>query len=151
MSQECRLSRFGSYPVREFNRISCSYCYSLLVYVFSDIKFGFNVTQTGHFMANNVNHLLDPLNKNDSLVIKDSMRSNEYDKWRTCCFEAEKCCLQVMSKYSVTTLSNLSCNSIWDGWSCHSVTPAGSVSQVDCPSHFIEDTCNSVIGIFLNK
>lgn len=40
-----------------------------------------------------------------------------------------------------------SCQSIWDGWSCHQTTPAGNISQVKCPDHFIADTCNSILGL----
>lgn len=38
------------------------------------------------------------------------------------------------------------CPPIWDGWSCHSATPAGHTSTIKCPEHFIADTCNSILG-----
>jgi hypothetical protein len=41
--------------------------------------------------------------------------------------------------------TELSCNSIWDGWSCHGETQAGTTSKIRCPSHMVEDTCNSIL------
>lgn len=45
-----------------------------------------------------------------------------------------------------TNGSELTCPSIWDGWSCHGATIAGKVSKVKCAPHIIEDTCNAILG-----
>jgi hypothetical protein len=94
---KCRMSRFGSFLPDEFNRISCANCYSLLQYVFPGSEFPLNTTNDGYFQVND-DKLLDPQVKEDIDIIKTSMESLEFDKWRSCCDEAKKCCSQVMSK-----------------------------------------------------
>jgi hypothetical protein len=52
----------------------------------------------GYFSIREDNKLLDPQIKEDVDIIKTSMESLEFEKWRSCCDEARKCCSQVMSK-----------------------------------------------------
>jgi hypothetical protein len=105
----CRLSRFGAYSVSEFNRISCSYCYELLKFVFSESEQACAVMPNGslHYAADN--QYYDPTRPADIQVVRDTMDGVEYDKWRACCSEAKICCTDVMA------LDNLEgkCSSIW--------------------------------------
>ncbi len=122
--------------------------------MFPNSEFGLNVTREG-YLTDGMS-TFDPQASNHVDLVKTRMEMLEFEKWRSCCDEAKKCCAQIMSKANpllVSNVSNLSsggpmpaCNSIWDGWSCHPVTLAGKISKVKCPSHFIADTCSSVLG-----
>lgn len=101
----CRLSRFGSYPPRDFNRISCSYCYDLLKFVFPESMPQFNVTSDGYLSqwderTDSIGLLLDPTRSADVQIVQDTMDSIEFEKWNKCCRKAELCCTDVMMKDS---------------------------------------------------
>ncbi|RNA22981.1 calcitonin [Brachionus plicatilis] len=140
MLGQCRLSRFGSFSPKVFNRLSCANCYNLLVYVSPDTKLQFNVTYEGYLVSDDLG--FDPTDPNDILGIKSSMQLSEFDRWRACCVSAERCCSKVMVKSP--TNSSGHCTSIWDGWSCHKRTLAGQISKVKCPYYVLGDTCNTV-------
>lgn len=142
MQYQCRLSRFGSFPPKTFNRLSCANCYNLLTYVFPGSRLNFNVTYSGYLSSDTTN--LDPTNADDILNIKNSMQQVEFDKWRTCCESAQLCCSKIMVDSYINNSSY--CASIWDGWSCHRDTLIGQTSRVKCPYYVLEDTCHTVFG-----
>ena len=147
----CRLTKYGTLNVKDFNQISCMQCYNLLIFVIQDFLPKLNTTD--YYFITNDNHSLDP---NDDLdEISKLMRPIEYDKWRECCNEAKYCCKNMVENKiyshndlvsSINITSSKICKSIWDGWSCHQNTQAGYKSQVSCPSHHIEDTCHTILG-----
>lgn len=104
-STQCRMTKYGSFSVNDFRRISCANCYTLLVYVINEITLGLNVTEDGYLkpMAEyggaSLNRSLNPIVDADVKIIKSLMGGggNEFDKWRSCCREAELCCSNVMS------------------------------------------------------
>ena len=94
-NSECRMSRYGSFNPNEFNRLSCSNCYKLLVYVFTEFRIAFNVSSEGAFISED-QMILDPTLASDVEIIRPTMDAIQFEKWRDCCKEAEKCCAQVM-------------------------------------------------------
>jgi hypothetical protein len=93
----CRLSRHGAYSMSDFNRMSCSYCFELLKYVFPDSEQAFSATLNGSLFYPNTNQLYDPTRNEHIQIVRDTMDAAEFDKWRSCCSEAELCCAEVMS------------------------------------------------------
>ena len=141
-ANKCRISKYNeSFNQEDFNRISCAKCYELLKYVFHGQEFEFEMSEDGYLSLENYEYI-DP-NLNQS-IINSTMKHNEIEKWRKCCDAAKACCNDVMLKDSL--VSNNTCSSIWDGWSCHSATLAGQISKVKCQSYITADSCNTILG-----
>lgn len=131
---KCRMTNHANLlNVTEFNRLACSKCYEFLKYIFIDFHEMYSVESDGYLvsLANN-NTLLDLNDLNDVNHIKNSLHSIEYSKWNDCCNEAKKCCTNVMANTTSSKQYDAanSCDTIWDGWSCHKRTLVGQISKV---------------------
>lgn len=98
---QCRMTRSGSHAPNDYNRISCTNCYNLLVYVFPNKDLFFNTTKDGYILGkekdgNGEYKRLHPWKNLETFKV--NMEPLEYDKWRSCCDEAKKCCSDVMLK-----------------------------------------------------
>ena len=95
----CHMTRFGSFPHKAFNRISCSNCYKLLYYVFAGSSFPLEHNDEGYLISES-NELIDP-NTNEGMKYMSSMlHPVEFEKWRNCCKEAENCCSNMIETRS---------------------------------------------------
>lgn len=107
-SKVCRITKYGSFSPADFNRISCSNCYKLLVFVISETRLAFNTTLDGYLTSNDLNRTLDPTKSADRSVILNSLNELQAEKWQECCSQAEVCCTDVMVKDRIKSLGNFS-------------------------------------------
>lgn len=126
----CRLTNHEPMHPETFNMVAQLYCFKYLALVFNSISF-------------------DPDAYNLSFPINEAnlraQLNSEYmfEKWKQCSDAARSCCANVLSK-SFSDESH--CDAVWDGWSCHSATKAGQISEVKCADYILEDNCHFVLG-----
>lgn len=109
----CRITKFGLFAPRDFNRISCANCYKLLGYVMDksqgqETTLMYNTTIDGYLTTGHryANQTLDPIVDSDVERVRGTMTEILYDKWRECCRHAEMCCTNVMTSDHLSSKSN---------------------------------------------
>jgi hypothetical protein len=145
---KCSLSRFGAFSPIDFYRMACANCYTNLNFVIPGIKVKYEMLNNGYLTSPLFNQsiMLDPSLNDHKMIIKEDMDFLEYEKWQSCCSEAQLCCDNVMANPNASNFGTNLCKPIWDGWACHKATRAGEMSIVKCPDHVIADTCNAIVG-----
>lgn len=124
----CRMTNHEPMNPENFNIIAQIYCFNYLKYVF-------------HTFVPNAYNLSIPI---DEIQLRTQL-NNEliFNKWKQCSDAARSCCSNVLSK---SFKDELHCDAVWDGWSCHSPTKAGQISQTKCSDYIVENKCNIILG-----
>ena len=99
----CRISRYGLLPEEIFKRVSCTNCYKLLEFVFSEPKFTLKTNNDG-FLVTDEDERIDPNSFEGMKYIEKSLDTIEFEKWRSCCDDAAKCCEKMIPNRLSTNL-----------------------------------------------
>jgi len=152
----CQL-RSHPFPVHNFNVRSCAMCYYYLFPFQHNVKKQLVLSPSGeHLMwINESLHAFispglitpDPDNSTSVDMICESLTDEECLRWRSCCSEAQECCLKelrqvsknvVHTQYTESVLrsetQSFFCERTWDGFGCWRDTRPGTVRTISCPS-----------------
>lgn len=99
----CRMTRAGAFSLSDFNRMSCTNCYKLLLWVINQTPLTYNTTSNGYLVDPFTNMTLDPTRQADKAIVEKSMTELQIEKWTECCDEAALCCKNVMMPESRTS------------------------------------------------
>jgi hypothetical protein len=98
IEMKCRLTRFGRLEPEIFNRVSCTNCYKLLEFVFSGYEFPLSTDNDGYLLKDGNQDRIDPNLPEGMKYIEKMLQPIEFEKWRSCCDEAAKCCSNMIEK-----------------------------------------------------
>nr|QVK45660.1 G protein-coupled receptor [Proales similis] len=144
----CRMTRLGAMPQSLFELASCMKCFTLLHIAFPNLHV--DLDEGPFFFLYNQTRKIYPNREADIALIAEMLETDQFTKWRSCCWAARRCCQRMIDQavYLTDGTSRLinQCGMIWDGWTCHSNTNPGRTSIVKCPNYMVSEDCHIKLG-----
>ncbi|XP_052681464.1 calcitonin gene-related peptide type 1 receptor-like [Crassostrea angulata] len=131
-----------------YNIVTSLFCYRLLLPHLSEqskVYWETDILKTRALKATDENQLFpsgfsfvpDVNNRTSVDIACSGLIENDCERWVKCSKMATKCCEDYISSNASFEIPVANCPSIWDGMSCISSIPNGTVVSLDCPSYYI--------------